>query len=1106
MEVVCRWCGARQRVFGGERTVDVVDISQLIAVLEGQPAWSTCGACHAQLGVPTSVSVVGEDWSEIVELDGSGRRPDITGQLAETIARHVNGVIGQLRHAAGVRDRESIGMARYAELTAEAIASAVVASRGFGANRTAVDLSAADSDVDLAVGDAQGGALITAALAVADDPHAALLPLLTSHVAPGLILPRAVDAMRHSIRGLLERGGLDASTRLCLLSVNAAAHAAAGEPDPLAREFTRLWISWAWTAQTEQTAEVLRLRLPKELLSVAVQPEELVRAVHEAVDMPGDALARLQLIAESAGHPRLIRSVARDAPLFAAASSDILKQALAHAAGLGEQSRLVEGLRHVLGVLRTSGRTSELAEMTDYAIGLGDGSDTTRARLLVQLGSAAKDARTPTLFLEAVGDTPRPWEADLGDHERLSLATERSTALRMTGRADEAFAVLSPFRKLTFDEDTTWRLEFNLVMIERDQGDLGHGLDAMERLLLTAPDRDTRFLARQSLARVATALGRHRNAVDHLAAAIALAQGPDLSQVPTLRAHLAALLAAEGDTTGALDELAELEPELDGGSQAALGAADAVVVLLERGEDLDDDLVRTTYERLLTLEQEADARGDRTVRASAVRVRARLRELLGDAQGAIDDLESLLSFAQDPFALAALAVLHSQLGQVEPARARLLALPDALRHEYGATQDTASLIDATGRLHAEIQRVSTVMMAGRPAPFDVRLAAELSRDAIGRARAWRRGPASPPSREALTDRLSDAHLASLAPARGTVWVMEWWQGADGVVTLQTRIGSDRTVGFRSLSAMPVEAPTVAAEVLTRLQNWWPGRPGDPLAHDGWEKLQSWLAAEMAEATDDDHLVVIEHAAFTGLPWHAMDVPWTTSYIPSWSALLDLPCAPAVPARVGMLSVPVRSDSPTTVEAFRQAVLTFAQDATQFGLVADLRAGPSADIDAVRDLLSRNDIVTLLCHGLIDPDQRELALLVARNGELPTQHPIAAASPEGRAHRITWRALQDLDHGPTLILSGACSTGQGLVAGMGERLGLFGALRSTETRAVVAPAWDAVAADVPQQLGHIRNLVLTGSPLAAAVRATCDTYASRLPAWRSRVLCIEGDWR
>jgi CHAT domain-containing protein len=208
----------------------------------------------------------------------------------------------------------------------------------------------------------------------------------------------------------------------------------------------------------------------------------------------------------------------------------------------------------------------------------------------------------------------------------------------------------------------------------------------------------------------------------------------------------------------------------------------------------------------------------------------------------------------------------------------------------------------------------------------------------------------------------------------------------------------------------------------------------------------------------------------------------------------------------MLSVPARFDSPTTVDAFRQAVRTFKEDAARLGVIPDLREGPSADPDAVRDVLTHNDIVTFLCHGLIDPDQRELALLVARNGDLPTQHPIAAASREGRAHRITWRALQDLDRGPALILSGACSTGQGLVAGMGERLGLFGALRSTGTRAVVAPAWDAVAADVPQQLGHIHNLVLAGYPLAVAVRAASDTYASLLPAWRSRVLSIEGDWR
>ncbi|HWC35472.1 MAG TPA: CHAT domain-containing protein [Mycobacteriales bacterium] len=1105
VEVVCGRCGSRQRAFLGEREIAFVNVPALSEVLEGRPPWSKCGSCNAALGLASRVRIHGNDWNTLVELDGSGRA-QLGSELTRVIRAHLDGVIDDLQRAPGAREREAVAMARYAELTAEAVASAMIAATGLVPDVTRNPIPGGIDEVDLIVGDAQGVALVSAALALAADGTTPLQELLASHIADGVVLPGAIDSLRSSLESLLVRGGLDPTTRLCLLAVNAAAHVAAGAVDPLAAEFTRVWISWAWTAQTDHRRDILRLRLPKELPALAVDPDQIVRAVHEAVDSSGDAIARLQLIAESAGYPHLIRSVARNAPVFEAASSEVLRDALEHVAGLGEEVRLIEALRHVLGVLRSSGRSSELVGMTQYAITLSDGSETSRARLLTQLGAAAKDARAPTLFLETVGDQPQPWEADLPALERLAIDTERSTALRMTGRPTDALKVLAPYRDMTFDEDTTWRLEFNLALIERDQGDLGHGIAALDQLLQSAPDQEARFLAHQALATTATSLGRHRNAVDHLRAAITLAKGPDAEQIPTLRAHLASLLAAEGDTVGALGELNALQSDLDGGSRAALGAADAVVVLLERGEEIPEDLVQSTSNALVDLEHAAFSKGDWTVRASAIRVRARLREILGDSGGAIADLETLVTLAKDPFALAALAVLRARTGDVPAARIHLLAIPDALRDEYGATQDSSLLIDATGRLRAEMKRVSTAMMAARPAPADVRLASELSRDAIGRARAWRSGSPNPPSRQALADQLSDARLATLAPARGALWVVEWWLGEEGVVTLLSRIGSDKSIDFRALPAMPVEAPTVALEVLARLQNWWPQRPGDPLDHDGWRMLEGWLTAEMRLATHDDHLVVIEHAGLTGLPWHAMDAPWTTSYLPSWSALFDLP-GPQPPVKnVGLASVPAHSDSPATLEAFARATRLIETEAARHDIGANVRDGPTVDAAAVRELLASNDIVTLLCHGLVDPEQRDLALLVGRRGALPTQHPIAAASAEGRAHRLTWNSLQDLNTAAGLVMSGACSTGQSLVAGMGERLGLFGALRSSGTRAVVAPAWDAIAEDVSEQLADIHSRVLAGSTLAAAVRATADAYDSRLPAWRSRVLCVEGDWR
>ena len=70
----------------------------------------------------------------------------------------------------------------------------------------------------------------------------------------------------------------------------------------------------------------------------------------------------------------------------------------------GDEQPLIEALRFVLGALRGAGRTGEMEAMTDHALHISDGSDTSRALLLAQFGAAAKDARMPSAFLENVGD------------------------------------------------------------------------------------------------------------------------------------------------------------------------------------------------------------------------------------------------------------------------------------------------------------------------------------------------------------------------------------------------------------------------------------------------------------------------------------------------------------------------------------------------------------------------------------------------------------------------------------------------------------------------------------------------------------------------------
>ncbi len=1096
----------RQAVDGTGVSVPVVDVVAMRELLDGRPAAIRCQACDSVLPVKFTARVIGDGWSADVQLDGDDDHvPAVPEELLAAFTAHLQGLLASLWRASDRVAQHEIARARHSEFTAEAVAVALLAADGRVPGWVVGDGGDPQKVIDDMLGPPQASALASAALAVLAEAKRELASTIAAHVRPGLVMPRAAHDLGDAVAAMCGAGRLSPSERLAVLTMHAAARDAAGQDDPLKMAFTRQWISYAWAANEHpEDSQLQRLRPPPELLARAVDPRELTNAVFETTDAPAGWMERLQQIAEEAGHPRLVRQAAGGAPVMAQASSEVLRSALSEVAKFEDPRRLAEGLRFVLGVLNASQRADELEAMTDHALALSVDTPEARVMLLVQLGSAAKDARRPTVFLDRVGDRPADWEAQLSDEWRLSLDTERTSALRMAGRASEAQSLLRPYLGLAFDRDTRWRLEFNSALIDRDAGATDLGLQALEELLENAADDDERFLAHQALARTVTALGRQEDSARHLRAAIAYAHGEHAHHAPTLRASLASVLAAAGDTAGARAELDALDATTLP-PQASVAVGDAIAVLLEQDQELEQRVVDDAMDALAQAEARAGRDGDTTVQGSALRVRARLHELLGDDEAAAADWEAVLETHHDELALVSLATIRGGRGRIDDARALLVQVPEALLAAHGEIRDIGALLESTGRLRAKVQHLASTMMAGRPLPRDVRLAAELARDAIGRVRAWSAADGALPSRSALAAGLPEEALQSLAPDTGTLWVIEWWAAAQGVVTLLTGIEASGAVSMRALPAMPVDAPAVASQVRARLQGWWPGRTGDPLEHAGWQALGAWLQAELGQARKGDHLVVIEHGLLAGLPWHALGAGWTTSYAPSWSALLDLRPVRRL-SSLGVVAVPAREEALATVNAFDSAVATARKEAARRNVAFEAITGVDADCSAALGLLGRNDLITLFCHGLVDPDQLDLALLLAAHNQLPSQHPVAASSAVGREHRLTWRTLQVVPSGPAVILSAACSTGRGLIGGMGERLGLFGALRPRGTRAIVAPAWDAVAVDAVHQLQEVQRILLDGRPLAAAIKETGDAAAQRLPAWRARCLCIEGDWR
>src|SRR5205823_3054683 len=110
-----------------------------------------------------------------------------------------------------------------------------------------------------------------------------------------------------------------------------------------------------------------------------------------------------------------------------------------------------------------------------------------------------------------------------------------------------------------------------------------------------------------------------------------------------------------------------------------------------------------------------------------------------------------------------------------------------------------------------------------------------------------------------------------------------------------------------------------------------------------------------------------------------------------------------------------------------------------GLSLDAALERGGDATAARRVLEGAGLAKLLCHGFIDPRAHEVALMLAHAGGLPLRDSAVAATSQGRAHRLSWRDLQRLPRAAPVVFSAACSTGLSHVAGLGERLGLFGAL-------------------------------------------------------------------
>lgn len=734
--------------------------------------------------------------------------------------------------------------------------------------------------------------------------------------------------------------------------------------------------------------------------------------------------------------------------------------------------------------------------------------DATRWMVIARFGQACKEANLPGMFLARVGDMPSEAEAALDDDVvRLSLGVERSNALRLEGRYQNALHALEAVDGLQGGTDIQGFLR-NRAILLRECGEPDRSIEILEAMLPTAIG-GSRLDVLESLIVSHQQLG-HRAAVErYIDEAARLATGPKAGRA----AHLIANQLSVGMARGSIDALRAIQLFDPGDSiDALLGISGAWANVVRGDLEYDPEPLRNIMSKLADFIG-ADS-GSKSSQMFACRALAIIREGLQQEDAALvwEREVSLrrMSESPDPLPLVALARHVLIGGDGDAAESLLVEVPEAMARVYGRIAHAGLAIDATQMLKEFLESLAGCVVEVHAEAGIRRLVAELQRDGAGRAQMVSQSMGDQRVQVALAGGLGDDVLRVLAPQSGRVHVIEWFTVEDGYFGQRTTIGADGTVNLIELAAPHFALWPIAERMRARLDGWHARRDGDPFDDSTWRALEDWLKQSLSDAETGDHVVVIDSPEHAGIPWHAVrGCPWTTSYAPGWSSLLTLRSVrQSSLSSVGIIVVPAEEDTDEVVKSLTDAGEAIAELALNAGRSAVSCIGLEATSMTFQAQLQQVDIVVILCHGYAAPDEQEVALMLADGNALPTSHAVAAGSAARRSHRWSWRNAISLKSAPTLVISAACSSGTSHLAGLGERLGLYGSLRMRGTQSIVAPLWDVAPDDAAAFVSAcLRAYLDDEQPLAQAMSAASTTLLKAgVPTWRRNCFALEGDWR
>ncbi|ANM29757.1 hypothetical protein ABI59_09470 [Acidobacteria bacterium Mor1] len=1067
-----------------------------------------------------------------------------TEHATQEIRQHVlyfKPVLRQLFEAIRADRTAEFTSHRWRELTPSAFAAALIASsglvRGIGVDSYSPDTHTRASfwETHEAIRHQLAPVQLMTWAALSSEPctpDETLSERLSTHINP-FQLPRVVEHMESLAKKSLDSPEFSWLQRYATLATAVSSIANAGKETELRVPWALYFLEFEILLRDPDAAPLQPLQLsPHQVnrtigdvelwnaithkISTALEttdrelspsPEELIASVLEV----GTRLSRSQLVEDTLASIRVSFSGTATEDFVLGYTTRLLKPRV-DPSGLGS---ILKWLSHA--VLERRG--AELIEkIAARAIARYPGDRRYEATVDAWYGEMMKVLRHPSAYLERVGSFPRPWEAALPFALQVSLENERSNSLRILGEKKEALErteqIIARFdsqdKSLLEQLDGDRRiLERNRAILLRETGRVDAAIPLMLGLLESAPLREKHDLL-TSLGVSYGEAGRFAEAASSFKEALDVApQDPRLTHRAKL--HLAQALIADGQHTLAATLILGSDPGEVQTPETTVIEAAVWTNLLVTKTSLPAEAQEQANRSLrvaLDLAESPEIKKDYAAYLGLLELAFTIKLLTKDPT-AEESLRLLLAHSgakhrtPEPKYLADLASIQYRKKDLEQARATMSRIPGALASHFGEIQRTDIAAGSTTQLSWSLEHLGSAVTEDECKWPDVRWVAELSRDAIGLARTHRQ-PRKEATATTIEGPIPDSALVPLAPAHGTLLVLEWIHTSSGLRAMLSSISHDENVETQLLPDPGVDLLSLQQRILSRLNFWFGSRPGDPFDIPEWQRIRDWLCKAACAFEPPIHLVVIEHRVGVGIPWHvAIAAHGTCSYAPSWRTLLQIQQNErTAPESLGTMSVPRFGESRPIREALSKSATRTKKWATTTRIDLTTHNDIEGTKDSFRAIMSEMDVAKVACHGYLEEGTLEIALALSSKGALPPLRGSMTSSD----FRLDWKDCQGLSRSSPVVFSSACSSGRTWRRGAGEPLGFYGALRHSGTVALVAPRWDTDAEVVIPILDEACERYCSGEPLADSVWLACSGAAQEHDDWRVWPLAIQGDWR